>query len=147
VRKPDPRTLAIDLVNRSVCHIKVGAVIYDKHGIFAWGWNNSGRNGFGQHAEMHALMRANRKRLRSASIAIAGQRERNGNVVPSPPCTMCRAQLSSVGVKHVYIQNRAGEWITWHPCLSKTDCGAHCSLEKNHSGDHFDYRRGDTWSS
>ena len=105
--KSDPRTLAVDLLDRSICLVQVAAVIFDKHGIFAWGWNNVGI-GFGIHAEAHAIERSNRRRLTGASIAIAGRRR--GRVVPSKPCMSCYNRIVSVGINKIYIQDRTGKW-------------------------------------
>jgi tRNA(Arg) A34 adenosine deaminase TadA len=106
MRKPEARTLVIDLLDRSVCSVQVAAVLYDAYGIFAWGWNSVG-NGFGQHAEIHALSRANRRRLPGSTLVVAGRRR--GNVVPSPPCPACRLRLTKV--KSVQIQDRSGRWV------------------------------------
>jgi cytidine deaminase len=72
---------------RSCCNIKVGAVLYDKYGIFAWGWNHSGHNGMGQCAERHAISRANPSRLPRSSISIVAIRR--GKYICSIPCVTC----------------------------------------------------------
>ena len=82
-----PRDLAIDLLNRSSCQVKVAAVLSDKHGIFAWGWNSSGLDGNGMHAEEHAFSRANRKRLPGATLTVVSIRVRSGAFICSRPCT------------------------------------------------------------
>ncbi len=108
MKKTDPRSLATDLTYRSTCNVQVAAVLFDRKGIFAWGHNHMGSTGFGEHAEVHALSRANRKRLKGASIAIAGKRK--SAVVPSRPCTDCLKRLLKVQIGAIYIQGRNGEW-------------------------------------
>jgi deoxycytidylate deaminase len=109
MKKSDPRILAIDLLDRSICLVRVAAVIFDNHGIFSWGWNSIGPTGYGTHAEIHALERANRKRLHGASIAIAGRRR--GRVVPSWPCSDCWDRLNKARIRRIYTQNRSGVWV------------------------------------
>jgi len=69
------------LMGRSRCHVQVAAVLADRHGIFGWGWNSSGWDGYGLHAEAHALQRANRKRLAQATMWVVARRKRSGNPV------------------------------------------------------------------
>lgn len=108
MRKLDSRSLAVDLLKRSRCSVQVAAVIFDSYGIFAWGWNSCGPTGFGQHAEQHAISRANSKRLVGASIAVAGTRR--GRIVPSIPCDTCQRRLLKSGILVVYFQNKSGSW-------------------------------------
>jgi len=63
MRKLQPHDLAIDLTKRSICAVRVAAVLWDQYGIFSWGWNSAGPDGFGQCAEIHAISRANKARL------------------------------------------------------------------------------------
>lgn len=109
MKKLQPSDLAIDLTKRSVCSVRVAAVIWDKHGIYSWGWNSAGPNGFGQCAEIHAISRANRDRLAGSSIAIAGRRKAH-NVVVSFPCANCMARLIKVGITTVFIESKDGQW-------------------------------------
>lgn len=108
MRKSDPRTLAVDLLERSTCTVQVAAVLFDARGIFAWGWNSAGPDGFGQHAEAHALTRANPKRLSGATVVVAGRR--GSAIVPSPPCLGCRKSLERSGVAWYYYEQRWGVW-------------------------------------
>lgn len=112
MHKSDPRSLAIDLLERSSCSVKVAAVIFDSYGIFAWGWNSVGPTGYGWHAEHHAISRANPNRLFGAHIAIAG--DRRGNIVPSIPCAKCQSRLKAVGITVAHYQNREGGWLQLH---------------------------------
>lgn len=89
----DGRTLATEILSRSVCSVQVGAAIGDDRGIFSWGWNSCGPSGMGQCAEQHAILRANKKRLRGANIYVAGMRKRNGKLVTSMPCAKCAALI------------------------------------------------------
>jgi hypothetical protein len=119
------RELAIDLCSRSACYIKMAAVCSDSSGIFAWGWNSSGRDGYGQHAEEHAISRANRKRLKDCVVTIAGLRHRKGGVsgitheryhgyvsyVFACPCKdRCWPLLQAVGVKTIEFIHPDGHW-------------------------------------
>jgi len=89
-KRQGPKELAIDLLPRSPCGEKVAAVLVDKKGlIFGWGWNHpvSGKNhDIGKHAEAHAVERANPKRLKGATIYVAGCRESNGVILNARPC-------------------------------------------------------------
>lgn len=102
-----PQDLAIDLLERSICAVQVSAVICDDHGIFAWGWNHVG-SGFGQHAEMHALCRANPRRLLGASIFVAAKRFRNGKIVLARPCVDCMPHLRGMVV---WWRDKKGNWV------------------------------------
>lgn len=106
-----PSQLAIDLLDRSECRVKVTAVLADSHGIFAWGWNSSGR-GFGLCAERHCLNRVNRKRLDKATMWVIGIRKSSGNFVNSKPCAECQRALKGVG-KVMYWDKTA--WVRLWP--------------------------------
>ena len=82
MRKPAHASdLAVDILARSTCMVQVGAAIVDYKGsIISWGWNSSGPSGCGLHAEAHAIGRANRKRLRGATIYVASVRQKNDGV-------------------------------------------------------------------
>lgn len=105
-----PEALAMDILHRSNCRIKVGAVLVDSKGkIFSWGWNHAGHDGFGCHAEAHAVTRANPKRLEGSTIYVAGLRAKNGCYVPSRPCNDCERLLNLVGVTSMIWWDR-DEW-------------------------------------
>jgi len=108
------RELALDLCLRSACHIKMATVCSDARGIFAWGWNSSGRGGLGQHAEEHAIGRANRNRLHGCVVTVAGFRYRSkGQIsyVLSCPCKeRCWPLLKRVGVKTIEFLHPDGHW-------------------------------------
>ena len=106
----DPRELVIDLIPRSICSVMVASVIADHHGIFSWGVNHAGFDGFGMHAEKEAIRRSNQKRLRGATIFVAGIRMRTGNPVNAKPCEMCSKLVEKWGL-HVIYRNRKGIWI------------------------------------
>ena len=103
-----PQDLVVSLTNRSVCSVQVAAIIVDHHGCLSWGWNNSGEDGLGQHAERHSLYRANRRRLMGATMYVAAKRKRNGKVVTAHPCEDCQKLLTKVG--EVVYRNGEGEW-------------------------------------
>lgn len=106
--KGDSKELAEQILNRSICHVKVGAVLADSQGVFAWGWNHAGPTGMGQHAEIHCLTRANRKRLAGATMYIAGARTRTGKAVPARPCPDCARATAAVG--RIVWRDSDGTW-------------------------------------
>jgi len=108
IKPDDPRQLAIDLLARSPCSVQVAAVITDRHGIFSWGWNSIG-DGFGEHAEIAAIRRANKKRLDGAVIWVASRRRKSGNTVISKPCEHCQALINAWGLCEVW-RDKDGEW-------------------------------------
>lgn len=111
--KCSPRELAKELCKRrSTCQVQVAAVISDKHGIFSWGWNNSG-NGSGMCAEKYAISRANRERLKSSTLTVAGIRKKSGNWVEAKPCVKrhCWSLVVKYGFKKVEFTTKTGEWM------------------------------------
>jgi len=109
-----PQQLAIDIMHRSVCNVMVGAVIYDYSGrLIGWGHNNSGPDGNGICAEKMAIRRANRSRLRGATIYIAGAWKCSGNYVVAKPCGSCYALLKKHGVSKVCNIRKDGTWEEW----------------------------------
>lgn len=107
--KAHPTEIAISLLGRSTCSVQVAAVLVDKFGVFSWGWNSAGADGYGEHAEAHAIRRANRKRLKGSTIYVASQRRRNKRTVTGRPCEGCQPLLKGVSV--VY-RDADGNW---HP--------------------------------
>lgn len=101
--------LAVDILERSQCSVRVGAAIGDKFNIFSWGWNGTGPDGFGQCAEKHAILRANKKRLIGATIYVASKRYRNGKIVCSKPCSSCRKLIDKWGLIVLW-RDVNGEW-------------------------------------
>ena len=67
---------------------------------FEWGWNHAGC-GLGEHAEQHALRRANPARVSGATITVYGRRRASGHPVLSWPCAECLAALVRAGVANV----------------------------------------------
>ena len=113
LKSRDPRELAIDLLSRSICSVQVAAVAADKHGIFSWGWNSSGLDGLGQHAEDHCCSRSNLDRLRGSStvLYIAARRRRNLKTVTAKPCLECQRILTSHRLLACY-RDSEGAWVT-----------------------------------
>lgn len=109
MKKPaDPRELAIDLIERSPCQIKVAAVLCDSAGnIISWGWNHPG-NGFGKHAEVFAIERSNRRRRYAGTIYVAGRYERN-TLVLAKPCPACRHIIDKYLIDVIY-RDKGGKW-------------------------------------
>lgn len=108
VKNKDPKEIAEALLNRSVCAVQVSAVLADHFGIFSWGINHAGPDGFGEHAEIHALSRCNRRRLSHATMYVAAQRQRNGKAVTAKPCEAC--QVAVRFVREVVWRDNTGEW-------------------------------------
>lgn len=108
----DIHELTTIIAKRSSCNVKVGAVLFDKHGIFAWGWNSSGRTGYGQCAEQHAIERANRSRLVGASIHIVSLRK--GKEICSIPCLNCMPILSKAKVSYAFCRGTLGHKIQFY---------------------------------
>lgn len=109
IKPRDPRELAIDLLPRSVCLIKVASVVCDAGGvIISWGWNHSGPTGMGCHAEDHAIHRANLSRLWYGTIYVAGKYSR-GTLVNAKPCRLCR-QLSDKFHMDIEYRDKSGKW-------------------------------------
>ena len=102
--------LASEILARSSCSVQVGAAIADKRGIFSWGWNSSGPDGYGQCAEQHAIVRANKKRLRGALLYVAGIRQRNGKPVPSKPCPECQKLIDKWDLRVMWRENFE-DWV------------------------------------
>ena len=109
--KCSPQQLAVDLLRRSVCTIQCAAVVVDSKGvIFGWGWNSSGADGLGEHAEAATIRRSNKRRLKGASIYVAGRRTRNGKIVSALPCQECRGLIVSSGIANVFYRVPGGFW-------------------------------------
>ena len=109
MRKPaDPRELAVALLRRSTCMVQVAAVLADSYGISSWGWNNSGADGLGEHAEAHCMRRANRRRSAVSTIYVAAKRRRNGKAVTAKPCPECARILKNVG--KISYRDSKGVW-------------------------------------
>jgi deoxycytidylate deaminase len=89
--------------------VQVAAVIADDSGIFAWGWNSVG-DGLGLHAESHAIKRANKARLETATIYVASRRKRNEKIVLSKPCEDCANRIRAAGIYLVYYRLASGRW-------------------------------------
>ena len=106
----DPREIATTLLRRSTCAVQVGAVIEDGWGVFGWGWNSSGRTGYGMHAEDHALARSNKGRLGGATLYVAARRRRNGKVVTARPCPDCQGLIQNWGIGRVWYRDGNGVW-------------------------------------
>lgn len=82
----------------------MAAVIFDNHGVFSWGWNYV--DGIKSvHAEIHAINRANRRRLAGATIAVAGIQNSNGKLLLSLPCPACRRRIEGVGIVRIVYQD------------------------------------------
>ena len=108
-----PRELAVDLLDRSTFKIQHAAVLSDKRGPFAWGWNHP-ISDFTEHAEKHAMERANPKRVAGSCLTVAGRKKNNGNWVYSKPCAKkCLPLAAHFGVRWLEFINKQGEWEIW----------------------------------
>jgi|SRR3989344_335092 len=116
MRKISPKELAKDLLLRSDHYtFQLGAVIVDVRGrIISWGWNTCNR-GIGSrlsgHAEALAIRRANRKRLKGASIFVAGRARNTGSSITAKPCKNCQKILQHFGIVDVYFTTKSGEFL------------------------------------
>lgn len=104
----NPQELVVQLLKRSTCSVQVAAVLADAQGVFAWGWNSSGPSGMGQHAEAHAISRANPRRLPASTIYVASRRRKSGRAVLSAPCKDCMPLVSKCA--YVEWRNNDGTW-------------------------------------
>ena len=105
----DAKILASDLAERSVCNVKVGAVLSDNRGIFAWGWNSPGQDCRGWHAEHHCISRANRRRLVGSFLTVAAFRK--DKMISARPCEKCMPLVKKYGIKIVKYTTKDG-WET-----------------------------------
>lgn len=123
--KKPARDLALDLLERSPCAVQVAAVITDSSGkIFSWGWNHVVEDGAGKHAEVHAIGRANKRRLQGATITVAGRRRKSGNFLCARPCeviqltqrtahaSLCMDILKKHGIETIEYTTHSGVWTT-----------------------------------
>lgn len=109
MKPDDPRDLATNLLARSTCSVKVAAVVEDAGGhIISWGWNNVGK-GFGQHAEAHALARANKHRVWYGTIYVASERARNSKTINSKPCEECQQLIDNWHLT-AWFRDADGKW-------------------------------------
>jgi deoxycytidylate deaminase len=109
MRKPaSAKELAIDILARSNCSVMVGAAIEDHTGIVSWGWNSVG-SGYGLHAEVHAIQRANRRRLAGATLYVASMRARTNKSITSKPCPDCQRLIDKWGLRIVW-RDANEEW-------------------------------------
>ncbi len=111
IKPKDPRELAEAILTRSSCSVQVGAVLADRRGIFSWGWNSQGPDGFGMHAEHHCYLRANRERASSGVMFVASRRARNSKIVNSKPCEQCQRLLSWADIQTIWYRNGEGLWV------------------------------------
>ena len=107
----DPRELADALCTRSQCSVQVAAVLADRRGVFAWGWNSQGLDGFGEHAEAHAIRRGNPRRYGRAVLTVAAVRAKNGKRICSSPCVKCRQRIVKAGISTVEYRLPNGHWV------------------------------------
>lgn len=106
-----PIELALDVARRSICRVKMGAVIVDWKGrVISYGWNHHlSTDGPGNHAEMHAIQRANKRRLAGSTIYTAGIRPRKLNLVYAKPCELCRSLIMAVGIEKMVWMDKEGK--------------------------------------
>ena len=106
----DRRELAEALTKRSMCRVKMAAVITDAEGrVVSWGWNHAGRDALGEHAEEMALKRANTRRLEGATLTVAGFRK--ASYVKSLPCLVrCMPRIVKARIARVEYHTKEGTW-------------------------------------
>lgn len=111
--KRSPTSVAFALTRRST-HRKymMAAVLVDRSGrVFAWGWNHTPgvvmEKVISLHAEHHAIIRANRARIRGATIIVVGVTKK-GRVIVAKPCEHCEALIQKYGIVRVIYSTPAG---------------------------------------
>src|SRR3990167_2784892 len=104
----DPREFVVKLLKRSECNVQVAACLSDKKGIFAWSINHAGSNGFGCHAEIACLQRANYRRVSGSVMWVAARRRKSKSIVTAKPCGACYPAVSRCC--YVMWRNKAGQW-------------------------------------
>ena len=105
----DPKEICLKLLKRSKCTVQVAAVLVDKdQRIHAWGWNYEGQDGFGEHAEIHCLKRANFKRVKKSTMYVASRRKKSSNPVNSKPCAACWPLVQNCAA--VVYREKDGTW-------------------------------------
>lgn len=108
VKGENPKDVVTKLLKRSTCRVQVAAVLSDKKGVFAWGINHMGSDGFGEHAEINCLKRANPKRVPGAVMWVAARREKSKNPVIARPCPACWPIARQC--LYVIYRDKDGEW-------------------------------------
>lgn len=110
IKPSDPRQLAVDILARSICSVRVGSCVTDAAGaIISWGWSQVG-DGYGLCAERHAIRRANVNRLWYGTIYVASERKRNNKIIMSRPCEVCRKVIDKFELT-VFYRDAQGEWV------------------------------------
>lgn len=112
IKNKDYKELAQTIALRSICNVRVGCVIYDSYGIFAWGWNHPD-NGFGICAERFAIRRSNKKRLINSNIVIVSIRKKSNKLIPSLPCDKCVPYLKFYQMNIQAISGITRDWINY----------------------------------
>ena len=107
--RKDPKDLTTDLLKRSVCAVRVAAVLADPCGIHSWSVNHVG-DGYGKHAEAACLRRVNLRRLQASTLYVAAERARNERMVIARPCEDCARLIAGLGVGRVLWRDRDGDW-------------------------------------
>lgn len=112
MKKPaDPRDLAVDLLPRSICTVRVGCAVTDSQGrIIGWGWNGVD-TGFGLCAERHAFRRVNKSRLEAGTVYVAAEwrGKPKGKLAPAKPCEKCQRVIEKYHMD-VYWRDKKGVW-------------------------------------
>lgn len=118
MQKDPPKTMAATILRRSDHYVfQIGAVLVDPQGrCVSWGWNtyNQGTGWLSGHAEVQAVRRANRKRLRGSSVYVAGMSRKSGQPVLAKPCKACAKLLAHFGIRMAYFTTKKGwESVVW----------------------------------
>ena len=112
VKSRSPGEILLQLLDRSRCSVQVAACVADKRGIFAWGWNSEGPDGFGEHAERACLKRANSRRLTNATMYVMARRRNSKNFICARPCADCWPSVRQC--KEVVWRDKGNTWTTEH---------------------------------
>ena len=106
----DGKRLLRKLLNRSICSVKVAAILRCEDKVVAVGWNHIGFDGLGMHAEADCLRRVNLRRLQASTLYVAAERKRNGRAVKARPCPDCERLIRGLAVGRVLWRDSDGEW-------------------------------------
>ena len=110
----DPRELVLALTKRADFKFQVACVIADKQGVFSWGWAHSLVNKYtSMHAEIHALSRANRERVKGAIMYVAATPRGQDRFVLAFPCDNCRLYLNNYQIRQVIFTTPSQTWKQW----------------------------------
>lgn len=106
---------ALQIAGRSgIRRYKTGAVIVAKKGnVVSVGWSHMTcvhrEEYYSMHAELHAVLRADRKTLVGSTCFVANVSGKSGAIASAKPCDACAAVLKEAGVVRIVYTTAQGE--------------------------------------